>query len=144
MSVGLETKSLQKLYGSGGMDLPPYNWFSLHTAARSYDFGVREGDAAETVRPISVSFSMSISISFSISIPVPDFYFGERTPLPNSGHPLGAHPATSRPGGGERQGRRPRHSRREPQRALARAAAVAGVDALCRVKWGVDRAWIGC
>jgi len=42
ISVGLETKGLQKLYSSGAMDIPTYNWFSLHTNTRSYDFGAKE------------------------------------------------------------------------------------------------------
>ena len=56
ISVGLETKSLQKLYLSVkgaeiAAELPPYHWFSLHTASRSYDFGCKEeaGDASEAL-----------------------------------------------------------------------------------------------
>lgn len=50
VSIGLETKPLQKLYhSSAAPDVAPTSWFSLHTAARSYDFGARDGDTAETV-----------------------------------------------------------------------------------------------
>ena len=46
----------QKLYFSDkgaeiAAEMPPYHWFSLHTASRSYDFGCKEeaGDAAEAL-----------------------------------------------------------------------------------------------
>ena len=44
VSVGLETRTLQKLYSGGGEppEFRPYHWFSLHTAGRSFDFGVRD------------------------------------------------------------------------------------------------------
>ena len=54
VSVGLESRTLQKLYGSSAgadMDVRPYHWFSLHTASRSYDFGANRecGDENETL-----------------------------------------------------------------------------------------------
>ena len=44
VSVGLETRTLQKLYAAGGepAEFRPYHWFSLHTAGRSFDFGVKD------------------------------------------------------------------------------------------------------
>jgi len=45
VSVGLESRTLQKLYSSSAgaeAELAPYHWFSLHTATRSFDFGVKE------------------------------------------------------------------------------------------------------
>jgi len=50
VSVGLETKTLQKLYAAGGApaEVPrPYHWFSLHTSSRSFDFGVSAACGAE-------------------------------------------------------------------------------------------------
>lgn len=49
ISVGLETKTLQKLYtGAEPPPYRPYHWFSLHTAGRSYDFGVAGCGADES------------------------------------------------------------------------------------------------
>ena len=50
VSVGLETRTLQKLYTGGGEppNLRPYHWFSLHTASRSFDFGVKDCGADES------------------------------------------------------------------------------------------------
>lgn len=49
LSVGLETRSLQKLYSTSGnaADVRPYHWVSLHTAARSFDFGLKDCGADE-------------------------------------------------------------------------------------------------
>lgn len=50
VSVGLETKTLQKLYSSSSSpsEIRPYHWFSLHTAARSFDFGLKDCGADES------------------------------------------------------------------------------------------------
>ena len=41
VSVGLETRTLQKLYSGSNMptEVSSYHWFSLHTQTRSFDFG---------------------------------------------------------------------------------------------------------
>ena len=52
LSLGLETRTLQRLYSGGGEppEFRPHHWFSLHTAARSFDFGVRDcGDGNATL-----------------------------------------------------------------------------------------------
>ena len=56
ISVGLETRTLQRLYGGQNPpeDVSSHHWFSLHTAQRSFDFGAKreraiESDENETV-----------------------------------------------------------------------------------------------
>ena len=53
ISVGLETRTLQRLYSGPSMpnDVRPHHWFSLHTATRSFDFGAvpESGDENEAV-----------------------------------------------------------------------------------------------
>ena len=51
VSIGLESRTLQKLYspsGSGAeLDIQPHHWFSLHTATRSFDFGAKDDNQNE-------------------------------------------------------------------------------------------------
>ena len=53
ISVGLESRTLQRLYGSGAAadsEIVAYHWFSFHTASRSYDFGAKDcGDESKTL-----------------------------------------------------------------------------------------------